>query len=161
VFPLAVMLSAAVVLYVWVATASDTKHVRLLTGESGLRVAHVLYGLSLVFFGMAHFIDVKDTVSLVPNWLPGHFFWAYFTGCAYIGAGLAILFGVLARLAAILSAVQIGSFLLLVWLPIVAAGSKVPFQWSETFLNAALLAGAWVIADSYRLTRQAPHGPAV
>jgi hypothetical protein len=42
--------------------------------------------------------------------------------------------------------------LLLVWIPIVAAGSKVPFLWSETILNTALLAAAWVIADSYRHT---------
>jgi hypothetical protein len=41
---------------------------------------------------------------------------------------------------------------LLVWVPIVATGSKDPFQWSETFLNAALLAGAWVMTDSYRDT---------
>jgi hypothetical protein len=47
---------------------------------------------------------------------------------------------------------QIGLFLLLVWIPIVAAGSKVPFQWSETVLTAALLAGAWIVADSYRDT---------
>jgi hypothetical protein len=53
-------------------------------------------------------------------------------------------------LSAALSAFQIGLFLLLVWIPIVAAGSKVPFQWSETILNTALLAAAWVIADSYR-----------
>jgi uncharacterized membrane protein YphA (DoxX/SURF4 family) len=153
VFPLAVMLSGAMVLYVWVATAWDTKYIRHLSGESGLRIARILYGLSLVFFGMAHFIDLKDTLSLVPNWLPVHSFWAYFTGCTYIASGIAVILGVLARLAATLSAVQIGSFLFLVWIPIVAAGSTVPFQWSETFLNAALLAGAWVIADSYRHTK--------
>jgi hypothetical protein len=28
----------------------------------------------------------------------------------------------------------------------------VPFQWSETILNAVLLAAAWMIADSYRDT---------
>jgi len=55
-------------------------------------------------------------------------------------------------MAAALSALQIALFLLLVWIPIVAVGSKVPFQWSETILNAALLAGAWIIADSYRDT---------
>jgi hypothetical protein len=52
-------------------------------------------------------------------------------------------------MAATLSAVKIALFLLLVWIPIVAAGSKVPFQWSETILNAALLAAAWIIAESY------------
>jgi uncharacterized membrane protein len=150
VFPLAVMLAAAWVLYVWFAADWDRQHLRFVSGNYGLRIAHALYGFSLIFFGSAHFIDVKDTLSLVPNWLPGHAFWAYFTGGAFIAAGVAVLAGRCARLAAFLSAFQIGLFLLLVWVPIVAAGSKVPFQWSETILNAALLAAAWMVADSYQ-----------
>lgn len=150
VFPLAVMLAATWVLYVWFAAGWDRQHLSFVSGNNGLRIAHALYGFSLIFFGSAHFIDVKDTLSLIPNWLPGHAFWAYFTGCTFIAAGVAVLAGRCARLAAFLSAFQIGSFLLLVWIPIVAAGSKVPFQWSETILNAALLAAAWIVADSYR-----------
>src|SRR3984885_5920571 len=152
VFPLAVMLSGTLVLYLWFATAWDRQHLRSITSISGLRVARSTYGLSLGFFGLAHFIDVEDTISLIPNWLPGHLFWAYFNGCAFIAAGISVAIGVFARLAALLSAAQIGLFLFLVWIPIVAAGSRVPFQWSETILNAALLAGAWIIADSYRDT---------
>ena len=49
-----------------------------------------------------------------------------------------------------LSAFEIGMFLLLVWVPIVAAGSKDAFQWSETLVSWALMAGAWVVAESYR-----------
>lgn len=152
VFPLAVMLAAAWVLYVWFAPDWDRQHLRFASGNNGLRITHVLYGFSLIFFGSAHFIDLKDTLSLVPNWLPGHAFWAYFTGGAFIAAGIAVLAARCARLAAFLSAFQIGLFLLLVWVPIVAAGSKVPFHWSETILNAALLAAAWVVADSYQKT---------
>lgn len=149
VFPLAVMLAAAWVLYVRFATNWDRQYFRFITGNNGLPIGRALYGLSLVFFGVAHFVDVKDTVSLIPLWLPGHLFWAYFTGCAFIAAGTAVLTNRCARLAACLAALQIGLFLLLVWIPIVAAGSRVPFQWSETILNAALLAAAWVMAESY------------
>lgn len=152
VFPLTVMLAAAWVRYVWLATAWDSMHLSFISGKNGLRIGRVLYGLSLIFFGSAHFIDLKDTVSLIPNWLPDHLFWAYFTGCCFVAAGVAVLIGFLARLAAALSALQISLFLFLVWIPIVAAGSKNSFQWSETILNAALAAGAWVVADSYRGT---------
>ena len=153
VFPLTVMLAAAWVLYVGSATDWDRRHLSFLVGSNGLRVARSLYGVSLIFFGAAHFIDLKDTLSLIPNWLPGHLFWAYFTGCAFIAAGIAILTSLCARLAVTLSVLQITLFLILVWLPIAATGSMNPFQWSETILNVALSAGGWVVADSYRGTR--------
>ncbi len=152
IFPLAVMVAAAWVLYVWFATDWDRKYLGFVVGGNGLRIAHTLYGLALIFFGSAHFIDVQDTLSLIPHWLPAHLFWAYFTGCGFIAAGVAALTGLCARLAVTLSVVQLTLFLVLVWLPILAAGSRNPFQWSEAILNAALAAGAWVVAESYRCT---------
>jgi uncharacterized membrane protein len=144
----AVLAAAAWVLFA--ASAADWRRLRFVAGDSGLRLARRLYGLAMIAFGIAHLAYVKETAALAPVWLPAHVAWVYLTGGAYIAAGLAMLAGVWARLAASLSAAQMGLFTLLVWAPAVATPGAGADQWSEAIISWTLTAAGWVVAASYR-----------
>ncbi|HET6266586.1 MAG TPA: DoxX family protein [Acidobacteriota bacterium] len=144
----AVMTAGAWVLYVWFAGDQDKQRFGFATGDTGLRIARALYGLSLIPFGLAHFVYLKETVVLIPTW-PSPVAWAYFTGGAFIAAGIAVITGVWARVGAALSALMMGLFTLIIWVPIVAKGPNAG-QWNEFVVSCALTAAGWVVADSYR-----------
>jgi uncharacterized membrane protein len=148
----AVSVAAAWILYAGFATDWDRKHMGFATGDRGVRNGRVLYAGALIAFGLSHFAYLENTASLVPAWLPGHVGWSYFTGAAYLAAAAALLTGVLPRLAAALTTLQMALFGLLVWVPRVLTDHVNTFQWGEFAVTCVLTAGAWVVVDSYRAT---------
>jgi uncharacterized membrane protein YphA (DoxX/SURF4 family) len=119
------------------------------------RLGQLAFGVCALLFGGAHFFYMNLTAPLVPKWLPPtQQFWACATGAAQIAAGLAILTGVQARLAAILLTAMYVSFTVLVHVPMLLADPSSHTNWSENALNLALIGAAWVVAHSLRRARR-------
>lgn len=118
------------------------------TGERGVRIARILFGIAVLPVGLSHIVYVKQTADYVPAWLPFHTGWAYLTGAGHIAAGLGLLFMVFPRAAAAAEAAMISVFTLLVWAPAIAAAPKTRMPWTAFFISWAIAAAAWVVAQN-------------
>jgi uncharacterized membrane protein YphA (DoxX/SURF4 family) len=125
------------------------------------RVAMIFTGVCLLMFGVAHFLYLDFTASMVPAWLPpGQKFWALLTGAAHLAAGIALLSGIKARLAAILLTVMFATFSLLVHLPALVADPHSHLNWVINAINLALTGAAWTIATALVQTNTRREEPA-
>ena len=119
------------------------------------RLGQLAFGICALIFGGAHFVYMNLTAPLVPKWLPPtQAFWANATGICHVAAGVAILTGVQARLAAILLTIMFASFTPLVHVPMLLADPSSHWIWSENAANIALTGAAWVVAESLTPTRR-------
>lgn len=110
-----------------------------------------LYGFCPIVFGVSHLVYADFTAMMVPGWIPGGgLFWAYATGIAHIGAGLAITSGVLRRLAAGLLAAMTGLFVLLLHAPRVAADPGSRVEWTMFFVALSIVGAAWLVRRAAR-----------
>ena len=132
------------------AGAWERRHLRFAVGESGVRVARLLYIAALPMFGLAHFAYHDLTASLVPKWLGFSLGWTYLTGAASLAAAAGMLFGIVPRLAANLESAMLWLFTLLVWVPRVVPLPADQGIWAEFLISAAIASGAWLVADTYR-----------
>ena len=143
------MLAGAVIVYAASARIDATRADRL------TRWSRRAFGVCALLFGGAHFVYMGLTTPLVPKFLPpSQAFWAIATGLAHIAAGLAILVGVRARLAAILLTAMYAAFTPLVHLPLLLADPANHANWAENAINLALTGVAWVVADSFGPTKR-------
>ena len=109
-------------------------------------VARILAGASAIVFGLAHFNYIELTAKFVPEWIPpSQTFWAWATGAGHLAAGLALVSGVQARLAAGLLAGMMGSFVLLVHIPRVIGAPGQHVEWIMLAVSSALAGSAWLV----------------
>jgi len=118
-----------------------------LAGDRGLRMARILFAVSIIPIGLSHIVYLQPTANFVPHWLPYRSGWAVLTGAGQIASGLGVLFGVLPRIAAYAEAGQIALYTLLVWAPALAA-APTRLNCTAFFVSWIFGAAAWAVAQN-------------
>ncbi|UOQ69099.1 hypothetical protein [Hymenobacter volaticus] len=107
----------------------------------------IFFSITILIYGITHFLYTKHLVPLVPSWLPYPFFWTYFTGGALMGAGSALLLGIQQRRIAFLLGLMIFLWVFLVHLPRALALPAADSQPIRSLFTAVVYSGtAFVIA---------------
>jgi uncharacterized membrane protein len=120
-----------------------------LLGARGVRLARYVFAAGVPLVGLAHFVNAREATVYVPTWFPLRIGWVYLTGAGHIAAGLAILFGVIPRLAAVLEAAQITAFVIIAHIPAVCAAPGNRLEWAQLAYAAAIAASAWLVAATF------------
>jgi uncharacterized membrane protein len=108
----------------------------------------IIFSLTILSFGIDHFLYAKEASDYIPSWVPNHLFWMYFTGSALIGSGIAIILKIKRGLSAVLLGIMIFIWFIILHIPRVVA---FPFadkggEVTSAFLALAYCGIAFVIA---------------
>ena len=109
-------------------------------------IGRILVGVSMLGFGTLHFLYIPYVAVVIPSWIPAHDGFAYATGVAHIAAGLSILTGVLARMAALCAAAMFGSWVLILHVPRALAHVHEANEWMSMLIALAMCGGSLLIA---------------
>ncbi len=122
-------------------------------------LGRVFVAFSLVVFGVQHFIYGGFVATLVPAFMPGRLFWAYFVGVAFVAAAAGIFVEMLERPAATMLGVMFFLFVVLLHIPRIIGKSGDGNEWTSGFVALAMCGGAWIVASAAPLEEREKADP--
>ena len=119
--------------------------------EKLIPLGSIFFSITMISFGIDHFLYSKHIALLVPSWIPNAFFWTYFAAVALIGSGLGIILKIWVKPIASLLGLMIFLWFILLHIPRAIA---IPFanmgNEATSALSALAFSGiAFVIAGSH------------
>jgi uncharacterized membrane protein len=116
----------------------------------------IFYAAPLAAFGTEHFTLTKVIASIIPKWIPWHYFWAYLVGTCFILAAFSLVTGIQARLTASLVALTMFLFVALMYFPGWLRTHNplvLTIALRETSFSGGALAFAATLSDVWRTRR--------
>jgi len=77
----------------------------------------IFFSITMISFGIDHFLYTKNVATLVPSWIPHPVFWTLFAAVALIGSGIAIIVKIKLKLIATLLGTMIFLWFIVLHIP--------------------------------------------
>lgn len=114
--------------------------------------ARYLLAVSMVVFGIDHWLALAPIGRLLPAWIPWHVFWIAFFGAGFIAAAVSIAWRVFERAGAALLGLMFAIWVVTLHLPRVLGLYGIPGapanpnEWSSLLIALGLWGGLWALA---------------
>ena len=107
-----------------------------------------LFAISLVIFGISHFIVPGFIAILIPKWIPLRLFLAWFTGVVFVLAGISFAVRLLARSAALLMGLMFLSWVVVLHGPRIAAALHNGDEWNSGLVALGMAGISFALCGS-------------
>jgi uncharacterized membrane protein len=103
----------------------------------------------LAVFAPEHFGGPMKISDMVPSWMPVHWFWAYFVGCALFAAAASLTARRFVRWSSTLLGLMFFLFVCLMHIPNALSDPKNQLEWEIVLRDLSFAAGAWALTGLY------------
>jgi len=118
------------------------------TQNAIIRTGRYLFAISLLVFGIQHFIYADYISTLITPWIPLKLFWAYFVGLAFIATSVSIFISIKTRLATLWLGIMFLLWFLILHLPRAVADMHNENEWTSAFVALAMCGISFMISAS-------------
>jgi uncharacterized membrane protein len=115
--------------------------------------------ISLVVFGIQHFMYANYLATLVPAWMPARLFWAYLVGFGFVAAAIGAVVQRMTRPAGTLLGVMFLLFVMMLHIPRIVTHARDGNEWTSGFVALAMCGGAWILAGASSLEERETADP--
>ncbi len=107
----------------------------------------VFFAVPLAVFAPEHFRGGPEFVqNMVPSWMPAHWFWPSFIGCALLAAATSLTVRKFVRLSSTLLGLMFFLFVCMIYIPSALANAKERLAWALLLRDLSFCGGAWALA---------------
>jgi hypothetical protein len=142
------MCAAGVLIFLialWAARSDVAKAAGL---DKIVALSNLCFAIPLAVFGALHLARVDFVLPLVPKYMPGRLFWAYFVGFALLSASLSIATKILVRWSGLLFGIMMFSFVAMMDIRLAFAHPENRLAWTYVLRELAFGGGGWLFAGS-------------